>query len=60
MSFYDDWEMPPVRVYCKGCREWMNEDHTEFINIEEDFQGFDKLTFRCPQCGEISKSFRKG
>jgi predicted RNA-binding Zn-ribbon protein involved in translation (DUF1610 family) len=49
-----------VRVRCGPCNEWIDEQETEFINIEEDIQGADMLTFKCPICGNVSKSRRYG
>ena len=47
-----------IQVRCKKCG-FVNEDDTEFINIEEDFQGADVLTFKC-KCGTVNKSRRFG
>ena len=46
-------------IKCSKCG-WMDEDKVEFRNIEEDFQGADVLTFKCPICGGIEKSRRYG
>jgi len=48
-----------IRVRCKTCG-WIDEKKTEFVNIEEDFQGADILTFICPTCKEKQKSRRYG
>lgn len=48
-----------IQVRCSECG-WIDEDRTEFINIEEDFQGADILTFKCPKCGKVRKSRRYG
>jgi len=47
-----------IQVYCSHCKMWINEDTTEFVNIEEGMQGEDKLTFKCPDCGQTSTSRR--
>jgi len=47
-----------IRVNCKKCG-WVNEDKVETLNIEEDFQGADVLTFKC-LCGKVRKSRRYG
>jgi len=47
-----------IRVRCSECG-WIDEDKTEFVNIEEDIQGADVLTFICP-CGKKNKSRRYG
>lgn len=49
-----------IQVRCGHCKMWINEDKTEFVNIEEDMQGADILTFVCPDCGQTSKSRRYG
>ena len=51
---------PTIRVYCHTCEEWIDESTVEFLNIEEDMYGRDKMTFKCPECGEESKSLRVG
>jgi hypothetical protein len=45
-------------VVCNG--DMVDEANVEFLNIEEDIQGADVLTFRCPVCGEPHKSRRYG
>jgi RNA polymerase subunit RPABC4/transcription elongation factor Spt4 len=47
-----------VKVNCKKCRRWVDEDLTTFVNIEEDFQGADVLTYICPYCRTEQKSKR--
>ena len=47
-----------VQVYCKDCGDWWLEKEVKFINIEEDFQGADVLTFECPGCESEQKSRR--
>ena len=42
----------PIKVNCKKCGQ-MNENDVELVNIEEDFQGHDILTFVCPKCKKI-------
>ena len=46
-----------ITVFCSKCGR-IDEKDTEFINIEEDFQGADKLTFRCKACKTVSTSRR--
>jgi len=43
-----------------SCKMWVNEEKVETLNIEEGMQGEDKLTFRCPDCGQKSISRRYG
>lgn len=47
-----------IRVYCERCG-WVDEAGVKFLNIEEDIQGRDVMTFVCP-CGLEGKSFRRG
>lgn len=47
-----------LMLTCTG--EWVDESDVEFENIEEDNQGRDILTFRCPVCAEYHKSVRRG
>lgn len=49
-----------IKVYCIFCKAYFDEKKVEFLNIEEDIQGRDVLTFRCPGCGRTSKSCRYG
>ena len=49
-----------VMVYCKKCDELKDESTVDSIDIEETLEGWDLLTFRCPKCGTISKSLRRG
>jgi len=43
------------QVHCNKCG-WIDEDDTKSLNIEEDIQGADVLTFECPKCDGIKKS----
>ena len=36
--------------------EWVDVEDVKFLNIEEDVQGRDVMTFECPNCGESHKS----
>ncbi len=54
-----------IKVFCSNpdCKEQVFEDELEpkqILNIEEDIQGADVLTFECPNCGHISRSRRYG
>ena len=57
-----DLERPINTIYvmltCTGDK--IDEQDVKFENIEEDMQGRDILTFKCPECGEIHKSLRFG
>jgi len=39
-------------VICPDCGNRWNAEEVEFINIEEDIQGYDVMTFICPECDE--------
>lgn len=47
---------PKAAVYCPSCNEWHQADKVEFLNIEEDIQGRDQMTFTCPSCKYRVKS----
>ena len=49
---------PKIKVLCKKCG-WVDESTVEFVNIEEDMQGRDVLTFVC-KCGLPGESLRTG
>jgi RNase P subunit RPR2 len=49
-----------IKVHCSKCHSFIKEDDTEFVNIEEDMQGADILTFICPDCKTQQKSKRFG
>jgi len=52
--------MKSIRVYCGETQEWVDERKVKCVNIEEDFSGRDVLTFECPKCGKVHKSWRVG
>lgn len=61
MKGYEDWVYPELRscdVILTCTKEFISEDEVKFINIEEDMQGRDTLTFECPKCKEEHKSLR--
>jgi Zn finger protein HypA/HybF involved in hydrogenase expression len=49
-----------ITVYCTNCKEDIDERKTTFVNIEEDFQGWDVLTFICPKCKTTQSAYRRG
>ncbi len=52
----DDYQYElKAKVMCHTCKAWINVDDCQFLNIEEDIQGRDTMTFRCPD-GHESKS----
>lgn len=38
-----------ARVYCEHCQDFHLVDEVECLNIEEDIQGRDLITFLCPE-----------
>ena len=53
----DEWARS-VKVMLTCIKEYKLESDVEFVNIEEDFEGRDLLTYICPECGEQHESFR--
>ena len=51
---------PVIRVRLACVDDWINESKVKILNVEEDIQGRDILTFTCPKCGEEHKSLRVG
>jgi len=47
-----------IEVYLECTDDYIPECEVEFLNIEEDFEGREVLTFKCPECGQIHKSPR--
>jgi hypothetical protein len=47
-------------VYCAGCEEKVPVKGVEFLNIEEDIQGRDIMTFKCNLCDETHKGLVYG
>jgi len=48
-----------IKVNCDECGH-INEEDTEFIDIEEGMMGEDILTFKCPICKKTKRSKRFG
>lgn len=46
---------PRFTVYCEHCKETHYVDECKFVNVEEDFQGYDVLTAECPKTGKTIK-----
>ena len=47
-----------MKVNCSECGEThYTEDNIETVNIEEDIQGFDLLTYICPVTQKQTKSY---
>lgn len=51
---------PEVYVILSCTGDKISEQDVEFENIEEDMQGRDVLTYKCPECGQSHKSIRLG
>jgi DNA-directed RNA polymerase subunit M/transcription elongation factor TFIIS len=50
----------PCLVTLSCNKDRVSEDAVKFINIEEDMQGRDVLTFECPICKQEHCSLRLG
>lgn len=46
-------------VTCIDCKERFATDKVEFLDISEDFQGHDLMTFVCPKCETEQESYIK-
>lgn len=47
-----------IKVMLTCNKEWMEEELVNYIDIEEDMEGKDVLTFECPVCNEVHRSRR--
>lgn len=43
-------------VTCPLCKERFDSEKVEFIDISEDFQGYDLMKFKCPDCNKEVES----
>lgn len=41
-----------MKVFADCAKEWLNTKKVEFLDIEEGPQGEDRMTYKCPLCGE--------
>ena len=59
----DDWgeayTQRTIRVYCTQCKKERDETTVAFLDISEDPQGRDLMTFECV-CGTKQQSLRFG
>jgi predicted RNA-binding Zn-ribbon protein involved in translation (DUF1610 family) len=51
-----------IYVNCKSCGKEFDENEITdpYVGIEENERGWDILSFKCPYCGEYTKSIRRG
>ncbi len=55
---YDRYKSIKVYAACK--QDWIDESEVKVLDIAEDIQGRDQLTFECPLCGKQHTSLRVG
>ncbi len=53
-------DVNPIRLYQPCRRELIREQSVKVLDISEDIQGRDQLTYECPHCGEEHTSVRLG
>lgn len=58
--FFTERDASPCTVILSCNQERVSEDRVKAVDIEEDIQGRDVLTFVCPECGQEHKSLRFG
>ena len=46
----------PHYLICKECGNRHDTEEVEFLNIEEDFNGRDIMTYTCPETKQETKS----
>lgn len=46
-----------MEIFCKDCGRLDHSDNIRSENIEEDDLGRDIITFTCPKCKSMQKSF---
>ena len=49
-----------IRVYARCIMAYIDEVDVEFVDVQEDFEGKDVLTYICPHCLEEHQSKRFG
>lgn len=60
MNIEDAMSELTIQVFCGICQTYFDETKVEFIDIEEDMQGHDVMTFKCPLCKKERRSKRLG
>lgn len=48
---------PEFYVYQECTGEQINEKTTKFVDVAEDPQGRDLITYECPACGKMHQSY---
>jgi hypothetical protein len=56
----DEYGKRMMRVVCGECGDRHTVDEVKFLNIEEDFQGRDLMTFECLATSTVQKSYVLG
>lgn len=49
--------MRTTTVTCPYCHTRYDSDAVPFVNISEDIQGYDVMTFECPKCEKVVDSY---
>jgi len=49
-----------IRVLLECTGDWRDETTVQLLNIEEDMEGRDVVTFVCPACKQQHRSLRRG
>ena len=52
----DDYIETKLYVVCKKNLEFISVEHIKITDVEEDYQGNDKVTFLCPYCNVNHRS----
>ena len=56
MELDDIYGQRVMKVYCFECSDHHTTEEVKFLNIEEDFQGRDLMTFECLETHTEQKS----
>lgn len=49
-----------IYLECPECEEQVDEQTVKCTDIESDDLGQDIVTYVCPECGDLTKSLRRG
>ena len=47
---------PLYFVWCPACVEEHETTDVDFLDVQEDYQGRDIMTYRCPETGTVQNS----